>query len=84
MKTVQKPWLAFKVMAAGAIPPSNAFRFAFQNGADGILAGMFDYEIAEDVKLASEALDRAKDRARPWGFGGPDAHAKNRVGASES
>ncbi len=68
MKTVQKPWLAFKVMAAGAIPPSNAFRFAFQNGADCILAGMFDYEIAEDVKLALEALDRAKNRARPWGF----------------
>jgi hypothetical protein len=66
MKTVQKPWLAFKVMAAGAIPPSNAFRFAFQNGADCILAGMFDYEIEEDVKLASEALERAKNRARPW------------------
>jgi hypothetical protein len=53
-------------MAAGAIPPSNAFRFAFERGADCILAGMFDYEIAEDVKLASEALDRAKTRARPW------------------
>jgi phosphoribosyl-dephospho-CoA transferase len=66
MKSVQKPWLAFKVMAAGAIPPSNAFRYAFENGADCILAGMFDYEIAEDVQFASEALDRAKTRARPW------------------
>ena len=84
MKTVQKPWLAFKVMAAGAIPPSSAFRYVFQHGADCVLAGMFDYEIAEDVKLASEALDRAKDRARPWGFRGQDAHVKNRVGPSES
>ncbi len=66
MKTVQKPWFAFKVMAAGAIPPSNAFRYAFQNGADCILVGMFDYEIAEDVKLGVEALDRAKNRERPW------------------
>jgi len=75
MKTVQKPWFAFKVMAAGAIPPSNAFRFAFQGGADCVLAGMFDYEIAEDVKLALEALDRAKNRARPWGFHGQDNRA---------
>jgi hypothetical protein len=75
MKTVQKPWFAFKVMAAGAIPPSNAFRFAFQNGADCVLAGMFDYEIAEDAKLALEALDRAKNRARPWGFQGQDDRA---------
>jgi type II secretory pathway predicted ATPase ExeA len=29
MKTVEKPWIAFKVMAAGAIPPSDAFKYAF-------------------------------------------------------
>jgi hypothetical protein len=84
MKTVQKPWLAFKVMAAGAIPPSSAFRYVFQHGADCVLAGMFDYEIAEDVKLALEALDRAKDRARPWGFRVQDARAKDHVAPSES
>ena len=66
MKTVDKPWIAFKTMAAGAIPPENAFRFAFQRGADFVLAGMFDYEIAEDVKHASEALGRSKDRPRGW------------------
>jgi hypothetical protein len=66
MKTVTKPWIAFKVMAAGAIPPDNAFRYAFQQGADFVLAGMFDYEVAEDVKHAAEALRRAKERARPW------------------
>ncbi|NMC19491.1 MAG: hypothetical protein GYA33_03630, partial [Thermogutta sp.] len=26
MRNVRKPWIAFKVMAAGAIPPQNAFR----------------------------------------------------------
>ncbi len=66
MKTVEKPWLAYKTMAAGAIPPQSAFRYAFLHGADFILAGMFDYEIEEDVKLAGEALSRHTSRERPW------------------
>jgi len=66
MKNVEKPWLAFKVMAAGAIPPKNAFNYAFQNGADHILAGMFDFEIAEDVEIAKAAIAAAATRARPW------------------
>jgi hypothetical protein len=66
MKTVNKPWIAFKTMAAGAIPPKNAFRFAFQNGADFILAGMFDFEIEEDVKLAIETCKAARERSRLW------------------
>ena len=66
MKTVEKPWIAFKVMAAGAIPPKDAFRYAFNNGADHILAGMFDFEIAEDVEIAKAAIAAAATRARPW------------------
>jgi hypothetical protein len=66
MKQVTKPWFAFKTMAAGAIPPQTAFRYAFQNGADCILAGMFDYEIADDIGHAREAIRRARDRERPW------------------
>jgi hypothetical protein len=66
MKEVKKPWIAFKTMAAGAIPPQQAFRYAFQKGADFVLAGMFDYEIAEDTKLAKEAFARAQERERPW------------------
>jgi hypothetical protein len=66
MKTVPKPWIAFKTMAAGAIPPPDAFRYAFANGADCVLAGMFDFEIAEDVQIAKEALANANGRARPW------------------
>ena len=65
MKTVEKPWFAFKVMAAGAIPPDNAFRYAFENGADHVLAGMFDFEIAEDVTIATKILAGVK-RSRPW------------------
>jgi len=52
--------------AAGAIPPQNAFRYVFSHGADFVLAGMFDFEIAEDTKIAAEAFTRTSERARPW------------------
>ena len=66
MKGVEKPWIAFKVLAAGAIPPQDAFRHAFASGADFILAGMYDFEIAEDVRIAKEGLVGLSERARPW------------------
>jgi len=66
MKTVEKPWIAFKVMAAGAIPPKDAFQYVFTNGADFSLAGMFDFEIAEDVQIAKGVLASLPKRARPW------------------
>jgi hypothetical protein len=66
MEQVEKPWIAFKVMAAGAIPPANAFRYAIRGGADFILAGMFDFEIAEDVRLIKEILASDLKRSRPW------------------
>ena len=65
MKTVEKPWIAFKVMAAGAIPPKNAFQYAFENGADHVLAGMFDFEIAEDASIVKTVMANIK-RTRPW------------------
>ncbi len=65
MKEVKKPWIAFKIMAAGAIPPKDAFRYAFANGADHILAGMFDFEIEEDVQILQATLADLK-RTRPW------------------
>ncbi len=65
MSDVQKPWIAFKIMAAGAIPPKDALQYAFDNGADHCLMGMFDFEIAEDVKIAKEVLANT-NRKRPW------------------
>ena len=65
MKDVARPWIAFKVMAAGAIPPKNAFQYAYQNGADHIIAGMFDFEIPEDVRIANDIL-KNPNRPRPW------------------
>jgi hypothetical protein len=42
MKKKNIPWIAFKVLARGAIHPINGFNFAFENGADFICVGMFD------------------------------------------
>ena len=68
MATVKKPWIAFKVLAAGAIHPRDGFRFAFENGADFLNVGMFDFQIREDALLARDILARiAKTgRPRPW------------------
>ena len=60
------PWVAFKVMAAGAIPPRTAFLHAYRHGADFVLAGMFDFQIEADVKIAIESLKQVKNRKRPW------------------
>ena len=59
MEKVKKPWIAFKVMAAGAIPPRTAFRYAFENGADFIVAGMFDFQVEADVRTAIDAIEKA-------------------------
>lgn len=65
MARLAKPWMAFKVLAAGAIRPQKAFRYVFESGADFALAGMFDFQIAEDVGLARQVLAKVK-RSRPW------------------
>jgi hypothetical protein len=64
MQTVKKPFLAYKVMAAGAIKPDDAFRYVFTNGADFVLAGMFDFEIAEDARILREVFPTV-ERKRP-------------------
>jgi hypothetical protein len=65
MFAVKQPWIAFKVLAAGAIPPQRGFRHAFEGGADFILVGMFDWQIAEDVQITKQVLGNLR-RLRPW------------------
>ncbi len=65
-KTVGKPWLAFKILAAGAIPPKKAFAHAFKHGADMIAVGMFDFQVQENCELAVDVIDRTQKRERPW------------------
>ena len=66
MATCKTPWIAFKVMAAGAIPQEKGFRFAYQGGADFICAGIFDFQVKEDVAIAKKILAENLDRTRPW------------------
>jgi hypothetical protein len=66
MQTVTKPWIAFKVLAAGAIPPAQAFPYAFKNGADFLAVGMIDFQIKSNCELAERAFRRAQRRQRPW------------------
>jgi hypothetical protein len=66
MKGVNKPWFAFKVLAAGAIEPKDGFRYAFENGADFICVGMFDFQVIDNVNTATEILGDLKTRERKW------------------
>jgi hypothetical protein len=49
-----------------AIRPEDGFRYAFRGGADFICAGMFDFQVAEDVAIAKAVLAGLSGRDRPW------------------
>jgi hypothetical protein len=68
MKKIKTPWIGFKVLAAGAVHPSEGFKFAFENGVDFVCAGMFDWQVRENVSIAKDVLaeDIVKNRKRTW------------------
>ena len=66
MKNVEKPWIGYKVLAAGAIRPGTGFRYAFNGGADFVVAGMFDFQIKEDADIVRKIFSEKMNRQRPW------------------
>jgi len=66
MKEVDKPWIAFKVLGAGAVEPREGFELAFGMGADFINIGMFDFQVREDILHVKEILAGELKRERPW------------------
>ncbi|MCL5743943.1 MAG: hypothetical protein M1541_08450 [Acidobacteria bacterium] len=66
MQKVEKPWIAYKVLAAGAIAPKVGLDFAYRNGADFACVGMFDFQVAEDVAHANDVIAQLPDRRRAW------------------
>ena len=66
MRNLRQPWIAFKVLAAGAIEPQVGFRQAFENGADFICVGMYDFQVVDNVNTLLTVLDTPMNRRRPW------------------
>jgi hypothetical protein len=66
MQDVKVPWIAFKVLAAGAIEPEDGLQYAFSSGADFVCLGMFDFQVEEDARLVRRCVASARGRRRPW------------------
>ena len=60
------PVMGFKVLAAGAIRPGDGFKWAFENGADFICVGMFDFQVVDDVNICINTLQNLQNRTRKW------------------
>ncbi len=59
------PVMGFKVLAAEAIEPKDGFQWAFDNGADFICVGMFDFQVVNNVNIAIDCVNKTK-RTREW------------------
>ena len=66
IRNIDVPVVGFKVLAAGAIKPKDGFRYAFENGADFICVGMFDFQVVENINIATEVLNSKLNRERKW------------------
>ncbi|MDR1959790.1 MAG: hypothetical protein LBQ54_12230 [Planctomycetaceae bacterium] len=67
MAQLEQPWIGFKVLAAGAIPPADGFRYALEGGADFLCVGMYDFQVVDDVNIFMDIYDSGlSHRKRPW------------------
>jgi hypothetical protein len=66
MSELKRPWIAYKVLAAGAIRPRAGLQHAFENGADFAAVGMFDFQIEENALIINEVVRSTQNREREW------------------
>ena len=68
METLKQPWIAYKILAAGAIEPQVGFKYSFESGADFICVGMYDFQVVENANIAMDVLNSnfKNKRPRPW------------------
>ncbi len=66
MKGLKEPWIAFKILAAGALHPRQSFKYVFENGADFACVGMFDFQVIENTLIARKVFSGKLNRQRPW------------------
>jgi len=65
-KNNKTPWIAYKVLAAGAIAPEDGFKYSFENGADFICVGMFDWQIIPNANIVHDTLNSVWEWMRGW------------------
>lgn len=66
MKTIRKPWVAFKVLGAGRTKAEDGLDLAFRSGADFVNVGMYDFQVKDDIALVRHIVQRHAQRERPW------------------
>ncbi len=68
MNTLEQPWIAFKILAAGAIHPTDGIKYAFENGADFVCVGMYDFQNVEDSNIVVDVFNSnfLSKRERRW------------------
>ena len=66
MESLDKPWIAFNILAAGAIKPREGFKYAFEKGADFACVGMFDYQVVDDCNMLTDTLKSLENRTRKF------------------
>ncbi|RLD86596.1 MAG: hypothetical protein DRJ07_00405 [Bacteroidetes bacterium] len=64
MEGVEKSWIAYKILAAGALPPHEGFKHAYENGADFTCVGMFDWQVVEDANIVTDIFKNLSGRKR--------------------
>lgn len=65
--TCEVPWIAYKVLAAGSIPPEDGFSYAFDSGADFLCVGMFDFQVVRNANLVHDLIQSGTSgRKRKW------------------